>query len=629
MKSEILININDNKTEKYNIDLKNYIVTFQYNNFIVNTKIKKRLLFKKCIDTNDSKILKKVIFNNKIYYIYSYKNNIYITSNKKDFIKVYSNLLLCRIYKTNVIIKYLAFCRKKIDNLQIKKFSFIIGNKEFDIPKNLLIVKNKLNKKEKILKLKKIYFNAKIKTNDILTDYDNIFSVNRVLIRVYYDNEYLDFPLKQTKKKKNKKYNYLPITVKRLKDKYLYFRLSGNQHLIFIRRDIEKDEKNIKFKLFESKLFSYTFDLYGKLYRFLKLKKINLFFEKFASKAEEGVFELFEKCRDNSKKSKNYFIISEDSVDFEKVKNSKNVVKKFSLKYYFLLYASSNIIASEAPMHVNILRSTNKTLQKEIFSKKFVFLQHGIIYMKNLGKNSSFSKGKESEPDLMVVSSEKEISAVERTMNLSREKLIKTGLAMFDNITYNHISEKSPNIITIMLTWKPYEEHIKNIKQTEYYKNLVKLINVLKQYVKKENIIILAHPKMYSVNFSDDLKDYFVDKPISEILKITKLIITDYSSVAYNTFYQGGGVIYYQPDIDLYEKNVGKLIPEDDEYIGYRCFTEKEFNNLCKNGIKDGNVDLQFFRNEKFCENYKLINEFCDGKNIERIYQELIKNKYI
>ena len=102
-------------------------------------------------------------------------------------------------------------------------------------------------------------------------------------------------------------------------------------------------------------------------------------------------------------------------------------------------------------------------------------------------------------------------------------------------------------------------------------------------------------------------------------MKKSKLLITDYSSVAYNSFYQGTGVIFYQPDLRLYERENGKLIPNDDEYIGERVFTIDDLENIIKRTIKDGKIDLDEVRTEEFKEIYETINEFSDGKNMERL----------
>jgi hypothetical protein len=74
-----------------------------------------------------------------------------------------------------------------------------------------------------------------------------------------------------------------------------------------------------------------------------------------------------------------------------------------------------------------------------------------------------------------------------------------------------------------------------------------------------------AHPKVYDLLADADIKDSLWQGSISDILKQTKLLIADYSSVCYNAFYQGAGVNFYQPDLEFYENENGRLIPESEE----------------------------------------------------------------
>ena len=60
-------------------------------------------------------------------------------------------------------------------------------------------------------------------------------------------------------------------------------------------------------------------------------KKINVFYEKFSSKAEEGTYDLFLLFQKHND-TKNYFVIDKNVPDYQKIKDNKDVVKKYSLK---------------------------------------------------------------------------------------------------------------------------------------------------------------------------------------------------------------------------------------------------------------------------------------------------------
>ena len=243
--------------------------------------------------------------------------------------------------------------------------------------------------------------------------------------------------------------------------------------------------------------------------------------------------------------------------------------------------------------------------------------------MKCQGDGSTFAKNKEGEASYIIVGSEKEKDAVVDMLQLNEEQVLNTGLPIFSKIDFKHINENSDDIVTVMLTWKPYEEQLYSFEESTYYKNTVEIYNMLTKYIDKEKIVIIPHPKVFDLLTSTDMKDSVWQGKISEILEKTKMLITDYSSVCYNTFYQGGGVVFYQSDLELYETYNGPLVPTDDEYIGKRAFDMEQLEGIVKETIINKKIDLTKIRNKKFEDNYATINEFSDGKNIERIYEKL------
>ena len=555
---------------------------------------------------------------------YSYCN---LEKALKKMVQLKYKVFKFRLTKHSVKINLLAYL--------VNKYSAKIGNIKFFIDGKIykeckLKQYQKQISKWNMLKDQNVY-RFKFNLKDILDDSSTINGAIRFEVEVNgYNVDYkigkVDKKIKS--KKLPKKYYNLPIKTVNVGEYAVHIRRTISGNFVFVQRLLEPIEKTFKFRFLESKFISWTMYHLGKFGTKHRKKKINLFYEKFASKAEEGVYELYSKCK-TSKKTKNYFIIDSNSNDYERIKNDKNVIKKYSFKYYWLIYNTSWFIASEAPSHLNILRSNNKYFRKATYDKKFVFLQHGIIYMKNLGVNSSFKKEKEGESQYMVVSSKKEMEVVTEMLDYGEEQLLNTGLGMYSNIDYKHINQDSEDVVTVMLTWKPYEEQLYNFEESSYYKNVVEIARMLEKYINKEKIILISHPKAQSLLVNTNLKNTIWNKPISEALKKTKLLITDYSSVCYNTFYQGGAVIFYQPDLKLYEEENGPLIPDDEEYVGKRAFNIEELENIIKETIKNEKINLANVRTAKFEENYKTINEFSDGKNIDRIYEKLVELKLV
>lgn len=433
-------------------------------------------------------------------------------------------------------------------------------------------------------------------------------------------------PIRKIKKQQDHKRYYIPLCTSFYKQWSFTLRRSGTGKLVLNKRCKESYEYTFRYSILESRFISKCFAVVGGIIKIISFKKVNIFFEKFSEKSEEGVLDLCKQCQ-NSKRSKNYFVITKENNS--ELFEHKFVVEKYSIKYYWLLYRANNIIASEAPAHINILKTNNKILKRELIKKKAIFLQHGIIFMKNLG-TSAFANGKEAEADYILVSSMLERDKVVDTMNYKDEQIWITGIPMYDKIEHGHIGGAEREKISIMLTWKPYEENIVDFKESSYFKSVVAIFDVLNIILPKEKISILAHPKVATKFAESELKDQVVVGNISEHLKDTKLLITDYSSVCYNVFYQGGAVIFYQPDLHEYEKSTGKLLPAVDEYIGARCFTRDDLTKVVKSAMKpDQSLDVSKLRLDEYIQVYSKINEYNDGRNIERIYMKLLENKIV
>lgn len=621
----------DENIEKIPLDTMEYGKDYKSNIKATNKEEKNKILFIKRLKNDKSKETledEDESYSNNVIVVYSRENEIrysYCTEEiaYKRIVKLRYKVLGLSLNRRNLKIRVLAYIVNP-DKLNIKQTKFYIDEvlgKEC----NLKQYKTQLSKLQ-MLEGHNIY-TFKFKMKDIIKDESVINGVIRFGINI--DGNEIGYRIGIINKHiKRPQHYYVPIKSIYIKDFAVHIRRTIAGNLVLVKRKVEDIEKTFKFKFLESKFVSFIMYNIGKKLTKFRKKKINLFYEKFAEKAEEGVYDICKLC-ENSNRTRNYFVIDKNSSYYDDIKDDKNVILKNSFKFYWLFYNANCFIASEAPSHLNVLRSNNKYFRKATYDKKFVFLQHGIIYMKNLGINSTFSKGKEGESNYMVVSSEKERDVVAGMLGYDEEQLIKTGLGMYSKIEYNHINEKSDNIVTIMLTWKPYEEQLYDFKKSSYYKNVVDIYNLLTKYIDKEKIIIVPHPKVYDLLKETDIKENIWLGKISEVLAKTKLLITDYSSVCYNSFYQGAGVIFYQEDLEKYEAENGKLIPNNDEYIGKRAFNLKELKSIIKETIENNNIKLDKVRTKEFENNYKTINEFTDGKNIDRIYEKLVELKLV
>lgn len=581
------------------------------------------------VEGENTEYLEEVVQEKKILFVISTGNKVHYGYMKE--VQAYK-LLIRFIYKVlsiNLKRKYLnvhmlSYLVCPYEDIQIDSIRFSIDENNSTQTK-VKIYPQKISKKRLLRDLNYQYI--RLPLEGMLTDETKINNMLNMMVTI--NGVELDFRIgKKERKMKNTRKYYAPYKSCYLGEYAIHIRRTVRGNFAIVKRPKEAIENTFLFKLMESKGVSFVLYYLGKVARKISSKKVNLFYEKFAEKAEEGAFDLFLKANEKGKSS-NYYIIDRYTTDYEKIKHVKNVVKKYSVKYYWLIYRVNNYIATEAPAHLNILRSNNKYFRLSTCEHRFIFLQHGVTYLKCQGTGSTFVKGKEGEPAYIIVGSEKEKDVVCDMLNLPEERILNTGLPIFSKIEYGQMNEKTPDKVVIMLTWKSYEEHIEEFENSQYYKNVMEVYHMLEKYIAPENIIIVPHPKMAELCENTSLKETMWNQPISEVLNIAKMLITDYSSVCYNSFYQGGGVLFYQPDLEIYEREVGTLIPTDEEYIGGRAFDIDTLEQMVGEVITDGVICLEKLRKQQYIDNYHSINEFHDGKNIDRIAEELIQLEII
>lgn len=562
--------------------------------------------------------------------VYSKANYIrcYYTTEKGAYLRLIVNLnrvLSAKITSKKLTIHWLGALRNRY-NLQLSKCRLHVDERnsvEFDMP----LTRKLLSDEDVERRKKKFLHTFEFPTDDLI--YDNAPINCRIYVSLQVNGVDVDFSLKMLEPEMEDTRNYAPpISGIFYKDHALHIRRSCKGTLTFVRRPMEPIEHNPFFRFMESPKVSQTLYDLGKSYKLKGGKKISLFFEKYSEKAEEGAYDVFLEALKN-KDSLSYFIIDENSEDFKKIKNQKHVIRKYSMEYYRLLYRATSYISTDAPAHASVMRSNNYYFRKNALETNFIFLQHGITYLKCHGKNSAYLAGKEAEPKYIVVGSEKEKNVVSEMFGLPPERILNTGLPIFSKIQYKHLNQESEDIVVVMLTWKPYEEYLADFEESTYYQNTVKIAEFLHKKLSGEQIKIVAHPKTKELLEKTPLKNTLWHEPISEVLKIAKLLITDYSSVCYNSFYQGGAVIFYQEDLEFYESVNGELIPSDDEYIGYRAFDFDALKKLLNEGISEGKILLDKLRTEEFERRYATINEYSDGGNVQRICKELRRLKLI
>lgn len=355
-----------------------------------------------------------------------------------------------------------------------------------------------------------------------------------------------------------------------------------------------------------------------------------ILYEKDSSRYEESASCVYEHLIDKGYKHV-HFLLSKDYEHRDSIpdKYKKNLIDRFSFKHYYSIFAAKSLIATESPAHSLEPNSKSETFLRYVVKgrQNYVFLQHGVMYMVSLNSESRsfFRKVRLKRAQRVVVSSELEAQHFMEYAGYNEADMYISGLPKFDK------SEKYDDAdrITVMLTWRPWEYNQANIdfKKTKYYQMLERIIaSVPDEYLDK--LIVLPHPRVASLADSDKESNVWkysiFDEKYDDILKRTKVLITDYSSISFDAFYRGSNVIFCWSEKDECMAEYGpstRLMLTEDLAFGPVAYDENIRDCIIKQYTED--------QSEEYKKKFQKIVVFHDGQNTERVVKMMEKDMII
>ena len=370
-----------------------------------------------------------------------------------------------------------------------------------------------------------------------------------------------------------------------------------------------------------------------KLSRLTKKHRPVVMYEKDCSRYEESASAVYEVLIDKGVKDV-YYILDKKYAASANIapKYRKNLIDRFSFRHYYELFCARSIVTTETIGHSLERGSVSIPFEKHVMKgkKNYVFLQHGVMYMVPLSaeQRKFFSRPGAKGKQRVVVSSELEAQHfLQNTSYNTRDKIYLSGLPKFDrSIRYDGADK-----IVIMVTWRPWDYNMmmKDPKATSYYNFVERLFNTVPDDL-KDRTVIAPHPlvtKLMKENGTDAgmWAGYDPDIKYDDLLKDCDVLITDYSSIAYDAFYRGSNVVFCWEQLDECMQHYGKdakLMLTEDLAFGPVCYDTEAITGTIE-GIYKTEQDPKHIRN------FRKIVEFHDGKNTERVVEMLTKDGII
>ncbi|MCV3447042.1 bifunctional glycosyltransferase family 2 protein/CDP-glycerol:glycerophosphate glycerophosphotransferase [Campylobacter lari] len=336
--------------------------------------------------------------------------------------------------------------------------------------------------------------------------------------------------------------------------------------------------------------------------------------------ADDNAEHLYRYIIQNHPEQKMFFALRKESSDWERLeKEGFNLIEFGSFEFERIIKKASKVISSH---------SDNYLMKYITPRQQFIFLQHGVI-------KDDLSKWLNSKKvNLFITSTKAEYDSIANDYNrykFGKKEVILTGLARHDVLLKNNKSDTKQ--ILIMPTWRAgivgnitnssKRDLKENLKQSEYFQKWNSLLNndSLKKLCELYSYAIVFNPHpnimpyLKEFNFPSYIKIANQDESLQVLFCNSSLMITDYSSVAFEMAYLNKPVIYYQFDKEefftshtyqkgyfSYEKNGFGSVLENEENL------LKELEILLKNnckpfGVYKDNINSTFvFKDGKCCE---------------------------
>lgn len=361
-------------------------------------------------------------------------------------------------------------------------------------------------------------------------------------------------------------------------------------------------------------------------------KGIYLVYEKFCMMAQDNGYYFFKYCMENDIEKKLgrkiYYVIDKNSPDMEKLlPYKKNLIEFMSVRYIVYMLASKLLISTDTRSHGYAWRSKNSIMTRYLKSKKLVFLQHGVTALKKV--DFLYGKGHYGDCNLFVVTSDYEKDIVLKNFGYREDEIAVSGFARWDVLEDK--SEGNRDIL-LMPTWRNWLEEVGDevFKQSDYYQNYMKfltsprLASILEKKDLKLNFYL--HPK-----FRDYINEFKIDaerirlipfgqEPLNELMMKCRMLITDYSSVCWDMYYQGKPVIFYQFDLEDYYELHGSYMDMRKDLFGPQVEQlEDVFDAFEKM------VEADFKLEPKYEEMRHFYYKHIDDKNSQRICDAVVE----
>ena len=369
--------------------------------------------------------------------------------------------------------------------------------------------------------------------------------------------------------------------------------------------------------------------LYFVLYPLAKLlygRKNNWIICERGDDAQDNGFIFFKYIVENHAEINITYLIKKSSSDYRKVKSIGKTVEFCSFKHLLMAIGCPVKISSHLFGYAPWSSMTVYFRSRET-KHKHIFLQHGITKNSHVG----FYKETCRSLDLFVCGAKPEYEFINKEFHYNNNVPQYTGFARYDLLMNYTIK----NQILFMPTWRAKLANCNDAEfiQSRFFINWNNLINnkdILDRCRKgNTKIIVYLHyslQKFSHLFMGNDVVEVvkYGEQTVQNLLKESKLLVTDFSSVYFDFAYMHKPMVFFQFDEDTFY---------DEHYTkGYFDYRRDGFGDVCLDvGAATKSIltiiDNNYAMENKYESRIDRFFIYRDDKNCERIYKAIMAIK--
>jgi glycosyltransferase involved in cell wall biosynthesis len=335
-----------------------------------------------------------------------------------------------------------------------------------------------------------------------------------------------------------------------------------------------------------------------------------------------------------------WFAIRKDSADWLRLENEGvRLVDYASPEFIRLLLSAEHVASSHADRFIT--NPFPRRLGRHAWN--FAFLQHGVIK----GDISDWLNPKSITTFVTSTQDEYDYITGASAFRYGAKEVRLTGLPRFDELLRQDakVSADERNAILVMPTWRDYlvgsmigtsrgREIFDGFADTEYARQLSAFFSSeeLAAIVRREDarVVFMPHPNMHAYLDQFRLPDFveilsYDDVDVRQMLVQARVLVTDYSSIAFNMAYLQRPTVYFQFDRDQYFTNH----TERPAYFDYERDGFGPVAPTVADAVNAVNAALRGSLSPDYLQRMQRTFPVRDGQNCRRVFEAMVESRTV